>query len=144
MNRAGRFVQWRVSGAPFDAQMKFHARARLDGGAQYAPLQGVAEPQPGRFVVGNSPARWLHEHGAKLVPGIVMGACETLNPAGLGFLADLGAPFTDNKGDRLAPLALVLETYGRNPKGKHAVIEIFTRQGYSLPDTAMPSNWLTP
>src|ERR1041384_5743614 len=29
-------------------------------------------------------ARWLHEQGATLVPGIVMGACETLNPAGLG------------------------------------------------------------
>jgi hypothetical protein len=82
-------------------------------------------------------ARWLHEHGAKLTPGIVMGACETLNPAGLGFLADLGAPFTDAKGDRLAPLGLALETYGRNPPGKHAVIEIFARQGYRLPDTPM-------
>src|SRR5204863_5637764 len=40
-------------------------------------------------------ARWLHERGAKLEPGIVMGTCETLNPSGLGFLADLGAPFTD-------------------------------------------------
>jgi hypothetical protein len=80
-------------------------------------------------------ARWLHEHGAKLLPGIVMGPCETLNPAGLGFLADLGAPFTDDKGDQLAPLALVLETYGRNPKGKHALLEIFARQGYAFPDT---------
>jgi hypothetical protein len=80
-------------------------------------------------------ARWLYEHGARLTPGIVMGACECLNPAGLGFLAELGAPFTDAKGDRLAPLALVLETYGRNPKGKHAVLEIFGRQGYVLPDT---------
>jgi len=80
-------------------------------------------------------ARWLHEHGAKLAPGLVMGVCETLNPAGLGFLADLGAPFTDKKGDRLAPLALALETYGRNPAGKHAVLEIFARQGYALPDT---------
>ena len=82
-------------------------------------------------------ARWLHEHGAKLTPGIVMGACETLNPAGLGFLSDLGAPFTDNKGNRLAPLALVLETYGRHPAGKHAVLEIFGRQGYAFPDTPM-------
>lgn len=80
-------------------------------------------------------ARWLYDHGAKLVPGIVMGACECLNPAGLGFLAELGAPFTDKKGDRLAPLALVLETYGRNPKGKHAVLEIFARQGCVFPDT---------
>jgi hypothetical protein len=82
-------------------------------------------------------ARWLHAHGAKLLPGLVMGACETLNPAGLGFLADLGAPFTDAKGNRLAPLALVLETYGRHPKGKHAVLGIFERQGYALPDTPM-------
>jgi len=82
-------------------------------------------------------ARWLHDHGAKLAPGLVMGVCETLNPAGLGFLAELGAPFTDQKGDRLAPLALALETYGRNPVGKHAVLEIFARQGYVLPDTPM-------
>ncbi len=82
-------------------------------------------------------ARWLFEHGARLLPGIVMGACETLNPAGLGFLADLGAPFSDTKGNRLAPLGLVLETYGRNPAGKHAVLEIFAKQGYTLPDTAI-------
>jgi hypothetical protein len=82
-------------------------------------------------------ARWLYEQGANLAPGIVMGSCETLNPDGLGFLADLGAPFTNNKGDRLAPLALALETYARNPKGKHAVMEIFARQGYQFPDTPM-------
>lgn len=82
-------------------------------------------------------ARWLHEHGAKLEPELVMGTCETLNPAGLGFLAELGAPFTDAKGDRMAPLGLALETYGRNPAGKHAVLEIFARQGYVLPDTPM-------
>jgi len=49
----------------------------------------------------------------------------------------LGAPFTDARGDRLAPLALALETYGRLPAGKHAVLEIFARQGYELPDTPM-------
>jgi ankyrin repeat protein len=82
-------------------------------------------------------ARWLHEHGAKLAPGLVMGPCETLNPAGLGFLAELGAPFSDAKGNRLAPLGLVLETYSRNPAGKHAVLDIFKRQGYALPQTPM-------
>lgn len=82
-------------------------------------------------------ARWLHEHGAKILPEAVMGACECLNPAGLGFLAELDAPFRDDKGDRMAPLALVLETYGRNPAGKHAVLEIFARQGYAFPDTPM-------
>src|SRR5687767_5285814 len=39
-------------------------------------------------------ARWLHEHGAKPAPGIIMGACETLNPAGVRFLVELDAPFT--------------------------------------------------
>jgi len=82
-------------------------------------------------------ARWLHEHGAKLAPGLAMGVCETLNPAGLGFLVDLGAPLTDAKGNRLAPLGLTLEKYGRNPAGKHAVLEIFARQGYALPDSPM-------
>ena len=82
-------------------------------------------------------ARWLHAHGAKLVPGLVMGCCETLNVAGLGLLVELGAPFTDARGDRLAPLALALETYARNPTGKHAVLAIFADQGYDLPDTPM-------
>jgi hypothetical protein len=80
-------------------------------------------------------AKWLYEHGAKLKPGIVMGACETLNPHGLRFLAELNAPFTDARGNRLAPLALALETYSRNPAGKHEVLEIFAGRGYVFPDT---------
>ena len=64
-------------------------------------------------------ARWLHEHGAKAAPGIIMGACETLKPSGVRLLVELDAPFTDERGNRLAPLAMVLETYGRNPAGKH-------------------------
>ncbi len=80
-------------------------------------------------------ARWLHEHGAKLVPGIIMGACETLNADGLHFLAELRAPFTDAEGNPWAPVALVLGTYCRNPEGKHAVLNIFQRQGYDFPET---------
>ena len=80
-------------------------------------------------------ARWLHEQSAKVVPGIIMGPCETLNAAGLRFLAELNAPFTDADGDRLAPLALVLETYSRNPAGKHEILDLFARHGYELPDT---------
>lgn len=80
-------------------------------------------------------ARWLHAQGAKLLPGIVMGTCETLNAAGFNLLVDLGAPLTDARGDRLAPLALVLGTYSRNSGGKHAILESFARHGYDLPDT---------
>lgn len=80
-------------------------------------------------------ARWLHAQGAKLVPGIVMGCCETLNAAGFGFLLELGAPLTDERGNRLAPLALTLETYCRNPAGKHAILTMFAQHGPELPDT---------
>ena len=80
-------------------------------------------------------ARWLHAHGATLAPGIIMGSCETLNASGFDFLADLGAPLTNDRGDRLAPLALVLATYSRNPAGKHAILESLARHGYDLPDT---------
>ena len=66
-----------------------------------------------------------------------MGSCETLNLAGLQFLADVDAPFTDQHGNRLAPLALALETYARRPVGKHPVFDIFAGRGYDLPDTPM-------
>jgi hypothetical protein len=80
-------------------------------------------------------ARWLLENGASVEPGIAMGACEALNAAGMRFLTEAGAPLTNASGDRLAPLAMVLETYGRNPRGKHEILEIFERCGYALPDT---------
>lgn len=80
-------------------------------------------------------ARWLHAHGATLTPGIIMGPCETLNLAGFTFLLELGAPLANAEGNRLAPLALVLEIYSRHPVGKHALLEQFARRGYDLPDT---------
>ena len=80
-------------------------------------------------------ARWLQEHGAQLVPGIVLGVCETLNAAGFRFLSDCGAPLTDGQGDRAAPLALTLQTYARNPAGKHAILAGFEQQGHFFPDT---------
>jgi hypothetical protein len=82
-------------------------------------------------------ARWLHARGAKLAPGIIMGSCETLNSAGFRFLLERGAPLTDQHGNALAPLALVLETYSRNPAGKHEILELFLQQGYAFPDTPM-------
>jgi hypothetical protein len=80
-------------------------------------------------------ARWLLEHGAQLAPGLVMGVCETLNADGLRFLIERKAPLTNPRGDRLAPLALALETYGRHPAGKHAVLELLAENGCDLPDT---------
>jgi ankyrin repeat protein len=81
-------------------------------------------------------ARRLHAMGARPGPGSVMGPCETLNSRGLAFLLDLGADLSDDHGDRLAPVAMVLETYSRNPEGKRECLELMARHGVGLPDTA--------
>ncbi|CAN5592193.1 hypothetical protein BH11ARM2_BH11ARM2_04660 [soil metagenome] len=81
-------------------------------------------------------ARRLLTMGAHLDPGIVMGPSETLNGSGLAFLIELGADLADDKGDRLAPIAMMLETYNRNPEGKHRCLEIAAQQGVDFPDTA--------
>jgi hypothetical protein len=51
-------------------------------------------------------------------------------------LLDLGAEITDEHGDRLAPIAMLLETYSRNPAGKHQCLELFAEHEVALPDTA--------
>ena len=80
-------------------------------------------------------AQRLHGFGARPVPGSVMGPCETQNAAGLSFVLDLGGQLADEHGDPLAPIGMVLETYGRNPPGKHACLELFAARGIELPDT---------
>jgi len=80
-------------------------------------------------------AKWLHEQGTAFTPGDLMGTCETLNDRGFGFLDDTGIPLTDGKGDKSAPLAMVLETYSRNPSGKHAILQRFRARGYHWADT---------
>jgi hypothetical protein len=64
-----------------------------------------------------------------------MGPCETIHAEGLALQLELGAEFADDKGDRLAPIALILETYNRNPPGKHGCLEIVDRQIMKLPET---------
>jgi hypothetical protein len=80
-------------------------------------------------------ARLLYSMGARPERGSVMGPTETLNSSGLDFLLELGAEISDEHGDRLAPVANVLQTYCRNPKGKHECLEILARHGIELPDT---------
>ncbi len=80
-------------------------------------------------------ARRLHEMGARPAPGCVMGPCETLNAEGLAFLFELGAELADEHGDHLAPIALLLQTYCRGPKGKHRCLELVAERGVVLPDT---------
>jgi hypothetical protein len=64
-----------------------------------------------------------------------MGPAETQNGPGMALLHELGATLADENGDRLAPVALVLETYCRNPAGKHACLEVIGASGVDLPDT---------
>ncbi len=80
-------------------------------------------------------ARLLTTMGARPVPGSVMGPSETLNAEGLALLLELGADLSDKHGDRLAPVGLILETYNRDPQGKHACLELVSRHGIDLPDT---------
>jgi hypothetical protein len=80
----------------------------------------------------------LHEMAGKLARptgGAVMGMAETLNAKGLAYLLDMGAEICDDNGDWRAPVALVLETYCRHPRGKHECLELFARYGINLPDT---------
>lgn len=80
-------------------------------------------------------ARLLHSMGGKPLPGCVMGPCETLNPSGLAFLLEMGAELKDEHGDPLAPAGLILQTYSRNPMGKHRCLDIVAENGIVLPDT---------
>ena len=80
-------------------------------------------------------ARRLHGLGARPFPGSVMGSCETQNAEGLAYLLELGADLTDEHGDRLAPIALILQTYSRNARGKHECLELVATHGIVLPDT---------
>ncbi|MEA2784672.1 MAG: hypothetical protein QOF71_776 [Candidatus Eremiobacteraeota bacterium] len=82
-------------------------------------------------------ARRLTAMGARPERGSVMGPCETLNPDGLTFLLESGAELADEHGDRLAPVALLLQTYSRGPAVKHRCLEIVAEQGVVLPDTAV-------
>lgn len=77
-------------------------------------------------------ARMLYELGARADAAMLEGPAETLNPRGMELLLDLGVTLTPEN----APVAMVLQGYGRNPSGKHQILEMFVRHGITLPDTA--------
>jgi hypothetical protein len=80
-------------------------------------------------------ARQLLGMGARMIPGIVMGCCETQNADGLALLLDLGADLSDEQGNRIAPVSMLLGTYCRNTDGKHRCLEMCAAHGVELPDT---------
>jgi hypothetical protein len=80
-------------------------------------------------------ARSLCALGARPTGETVLGACETQSSAGLALALELGAPLADGHGNRLAPVAMLLQTYCRNAEGKHRCLELFAEHGIDLPDT---------
>lgn len=80
-------------------------------------------------------ARDLIDAGAIPDTAAALGPCETLNVAGLEFLARLGVPLTDENGNALAPIGMLLEGYFRDPAGKHACLAFFEEQGIAFPQT---------
>lgn len=80
-------------------------------------------------------ARILTNWGAKPEPGSVMGPCETFSGSGLSFLLEQGAQLCDEQGDTLAPIGMLLETYCRNPAGKHQCFATLAARGVYLPET---------
>ena len=105
------------------AMLRGLGAADLQSSFDRACLQGQVET-----------AKMLQAMGARPDPDAVMGPCETLNADGLAFLLGLGVPLADAHGDR-APVALLLETYSRNPEGKHRCLELVAEHGALLPDT---------
>jgi len=63
------------------------------------------------------------------------GPAYTLSAEGTALLLTLGARVRDAAGARLAPVDVVLETDGRNPPAKHAILEMYASHGLELPDT---------
>jgi hypothetical protein len=80
-------------------------------------------------------ARLLADMGARPMRDSIMGPAETLSGAGMAHLLDLGAEISDEHGDRFGPVAMVLQTYARNPAGKHECLELLAKHGIDLPDT---------
>jgi ankyrin repeat protein len=81
-------------------------------------------------------ARRLQAMGAQATSGGIMGCCETLNAEGMRLLLDLGAELKGEDGDPNAPVALLLQTYSRDPQGKHGCLDLVVAHGATLPDTA--------
>jgi hypothetical protein len=82
-------------------------------------------------------ARMLHTMlGAPRPPaGALDGPAYTLSVSGTVFALEIGAEVLDGNGNRLAPVAVVLEADSRNPIAKHQILEMYVQHGLELPDT---------
>ncbi|MFL5620255.1 MAG: ankyrin repeat domain-containing protein [Gemmatimonadaceae bacterium] len=71
----------------------------------------------------------------RVAEGALAGAAYTLSVSGTEFLFRIGARAVDERGQRLAPADLPLETDSRSPAAKHAILEMYVAHGLALPDT---------
>ncbi len=83
-------------------------------------------------------ATMLHTMLGNPVPPVdsLGGPAYTLSAEGTALLLELGAGVVDTRGKRLAPVDVVLQTDGRDPTAKHAILEMYARYGLEFPDTA--------
>ncbi len=73
---------------------------------------------------------------APRVPSDALGGpAYTLSAQGTALMLELGAQVRDEKGERLAPVDVVLETDSRKPDAKHQILEMYVKHGLELPDT---------
>ncbi len=82
-------------------------------------------------------ARRLHAmmDAAPPLDSALSGAAYTLNVPGTELLLELGARMYDERGKRVAPVDIVLETDSRNPSATHRILELYVEHGLKLPGT---------
>jgi ankyrin repeat protein len=67
---------------------------------------------------------------------IICAPCETLQPRALKWLIEHGAYMRAVSAAYGNCVQMLIGTYMRNPKGKHACLDVFASAGYPFPDTA--------
>jgi len=74
--------------------------------------------------------------GSAVLPdGLLSGPAYTLSVEGTAFALRAGARLYNDAGKLLAAVDVVLETDGRNPAAKHAILEMYAQGGVVFPDT---------
>ena len=82
-------------------------------------------------------ARMLHAMLGKPKPplGALGGPAYTLSASGTALVFELGGTIYDENGKPNAPADVVLESDSRNPAAKHAILEMYVKHGFKLPNT---------
>ena len=95
----------------------------LESAAGRAALQGKVDTAKMLYEMAGSPP---------IKDDALGGTAYTLSADGTALLLSLGARVRAGKG---CPAEVVLQTDGRNPAAKHAILEMYVQHGLELPDT---------